>query len=110
VDTFQNNPDCRLFVGNIQAAGVGITLTAASNLVFLEYAWSPSLMDQAADRIHRISQKFSVTIYNLLARGTIEEKIAKLLDKKRNTISSVMDGKDADTDSLLYELMKEYEQ
>jgi SWI/SNF-related matrix-associated actin-dependent regulator of chromatin subfamily A-like protein 1 len=110
VDTFQNNPDCRLFVGNIQAAGVGITLTAASNLVFLEYAWSPSLMDQAAARIHRISQKFSVTIYNLLARGTIEEKIAKLLDKKRKTISTVMDGKDVEANSLLSELMKEYEQ
>jgi SWI/SNF-related matrix-associated actin-dependent regulator 1 of chromatin subfamily A len=108
VDTFQNNPDCRLFVGNISAAGTGITLTAASNLVFLEYAWSPAQMDQASDRIHRITQKFSVTIYNIIAKGTIEEKIVKLLDAKRNTISSVMDGKEADANSLLSELMKEY--
>jgi SWI/SNF-related matrix-associated actin-dependent regulator 1 of chromatin subfamily A len=106
VDAFQTNDKIRLFVGNLQAAGVGITLTAASNLVFLELGWSPSLMEQAAARIHRISQKFSVTIYYLLARNTIEEKIAKLLDKKKKTVDAIMDGIETDQASLLSELMK----
>ena len=108
VDIFQHNPECRLFIGNLVAAGVGITLTAASNLVFLELGWSPSVMDQAADRIHRIGQKFSVNIYYLLASGTIEEQIAQLLDKKRKVVNAVMDGKEPDQESLLSELMKEY--
>jgi SWI/SNF-related matrix-associated actin-dependent regulator of chromatin subfamily A-like protein 1 len=108
VDAFQTDPKIKLFVGNIQAAGVGITLTAASSLVFIELGWSPSVMDQAAARIHRISQKFSVMIYYLLAVDTIEEKIAKLLDKKRKTVDAVMDGIETDQKSLLSELMKEY--
>jgi SNF2 family DNA or RNA helicase len=110
VDIFQHNPECRLFVGNIVAAGVGITLVAASNLVFLELGWSPSVMDQAADRIHRIGQKFSVNIYYLLASGTIEEQIAQLLDKKRKVVDAVMDGKEPDQESLLSELIKSYTQ
>jgi SNF2 family DNA or RNA helicase len=67
-------------------------------------------MDQAADRIHRIGQKFSVNIYYLLASGTIEEQIAQLLDKKRKVVDAVMDGKEPDQESLLSELIKSYTQ
>jgi len=108
VDDFQTNEKVRLFVGNIQAAGVGITLVKASNLVFLELGWSPSIHDQAADRIHRIGQKYSVTIYYLLAKNSIEEKIAKLLDSKRRIVDAVLDGKETENESLLSELMEEY--
>jgi len=108
VDKFQNDNKIKLFVGNIQAAGIGITLTAASNLVFLELAWTPAAHDQATDRIHRIGQKKSVTIYYLLAVNTIEEKIAMLLDEKRKITSAVLDGREVEITSLLYQLMKEY--
>ena len=94
VDAFQNNDNCRLFVGNIKAAGVGLTLTAAANTCFLELEWSPGLMDQAEDRVHRIGQKYNVTAWYLLARHTIEEDIAELLDEKSAILSAVLDGED----------------
>jgi SWI/SNF-related matrix-associated actin-dependent regulator 1 of chromatin subfamily A len=108
VQSFQNDPKIKLFVGNIQAAGVGITLTAASNVIVLEYPWSPSEIDQAIDRLHRIGQKESVTVHYLLANGTIEERIAKLLDHKRKVVTSILDGQAVEQESLLSELLKEY--
>lgn len=106
---FQNNPAIRLFVGNIKAAGVGLTLTAASNAVILELPWTPGDLTQAEDRIHRITQSKSVTIHYLLASNTIEEKLSALLDEKRKTLDAVLDGKETSKESLLEELMKMYE-
>ena len=108
IEEFQTNPKVKLFIGNIKAAGVGITLTAASSLVFLELGWTPGEMSQATDRIHRIGQKSSVNIYYLLAKDTIEEKIAKLLDRKLKVVNAVLDGIETEQESLLSELMKEY--
>ncbi|MCX6325713.1 MAG: C-terminal helicase domain-containing protein [Bacteroidia bacterium] len=107
VDSFQNE-NTKLFVGNIQAADIGLTLTASSNVVFLELDWSPSKHDQASDRVHRIGQKDSVNVYYLLSKDTIEERIAKILDEKRITIDAVLDGKETEQESLLYQLMKSY--
>ena len=83
IDSFQNNPNIKLFVGNIKAAGECITLTAASNVAFIELPWTPGEIDQCADRCHRIGQYKNVTIYYLLAINTVDEKIANLLDSKR---------------------------
>jgi len=110
VDAFQNNPDVRLFVGNIQAAGVGITLTAASALAFVELGWTPMVHDQAEDRIYRIGQEADcVNVYYLLAEHTIEETIATLIDEKRKVIEAVVDGQVVDEGSMLAELLKQYE-
>jgi len=108
VDKFQNDPEVKLFVGNIQAAGVGITLTASSNVAFMELPWTPGALAQASDRVHRIGQKDNVTVHYLLAYNTIEEEIAEMLDRKLKVLDSVLDGKDSDENSLLSELMKKY--
>lgn len=92
VDRFQNDDSCRLFVGNIKAAGVGLTLTAASNVAFLELAWTPADHDQAEDRAHRIGQTDSVTAWYLLAADTIDEDIFAKLEYKRRIVSTVTDG------------------
>lgn len=109
VDMFQTKNEVKLFIGNIEAAGVGITLTAASDVAFLQLPWTPGKLEQATDRVHRIGQKNSVNVYYLLANNTIEERVAKLLDNKRKILDGVLDGRDTDQDSLLTELMKQYE-
>ena len=92
VRSFQNNKRIRVFIGNIKAAGLGITLTAASSLAFVEMDWVPSNMWQAEDRIHRIGQKNAANIYYLIAKDTIEQDIMKILNKKANTVVATLDG------------------
>lgn len=108
VEVFQNNPEIKLFVGNIQAAGTGLTLTAASSVAFLELPWTPGELVQAEDRCHRIGQKDTVNIYYLLAGSTIETEIAQLLDEKRKVLEAVLDGKEAEETQLLTALIKRY--
>lgn len=110
IEKFQNDDSCRLFVGNIKAAGVGITLTASSNVAFLELPWTPGELRQAIDRVHRIGQKNCVNVHYLFAINTIMDKIARLIDQKQKIIDSVLDGKDIDNqDLMLYEILKSYE-
>lgn len=108
VQAFQENDKIRLFVGNIKAAGVGLTLTAASNVAFLELPWTPGDLSQAEDRCHRIGQKDSVNIWFLLATDTIEERIAHILDEKKKVLDAVLDGEITAQESLLAELIKGY--
>ncbi len=108
VDKFQTDEKIRLFVGNMQAAGVGITLTAASSVAFLELPWTPALVSQASDRVHRIGQKDSVNIYFLLADNTIEIEIAAILDEKQKIIEMVLDGQDVAEETLLQNLINKY--
>lgn len=107
VDEFQNNANVKLFVGNVKAAGVGWTLTAASCTAFVELGWTPGDHDQAEDRVHRIGQMAdSVTAYYLLGADTIEEDIATLIDKKRKVLDAVLDGHVTEEEAMIAELMK----
>lgn len=108
VQQFQNDPQIRLFIGNMEAAGVGLTLTAASNVAILEYPWNPSKLAQAIDRCHRIGQKFAVNVWFFMAINSIQEKIAKLLDKKQKIVNGVVDGIASDENDLLGDLLTEY--
>jgi len=106
VSQFQHVPKVRVFVGNVLAAGTGITLTASSNVLFVELPWRPSDILQAEDRCHRIGTHRPVWVYYLVAQGTIEEKICRIIEKKQNIINSVIDGGSGEELDLLA-LMKE---
>lgn len=110
VDAFQNTDRAQLFVGQIQAAGVGLTLTASSNVAFVELPWTPGEIVQAEDRTHRIGQKEAVNIYYLLAAGTIEEMMAQIIDRKRKVLDMVLDGQQSSESSLLSELIQLYKE
>lgn len=98
VDKFQTDPNTRLFIGNIIAAGTGITLTAASHVVFAELDWVPGNVTQAEDRCHRIGQKDSVLVQHLVAAGSIDAVMAKVIVSKQKVIERALNQ---DTDSEL---------
>ncbi len=101
IDSFQNDPKIKLFLGNIKAAGVGITLTAANATCFLEFPWTPGDAFQAEDRVHRIGQTAdSVHAYYLAGVATVDEDIMELLDSKKDILDSVLDGKISKQKSL----------
>ena len=83
VDDFQRQ-NARVFIGNIQAAGIGITLTASDHVIFAELAWSPDAITQAEDRTHRIGQKNTVLIQHLVVEGSLDvTQIETMLEKQR---------------------------
>lgn len=90
VDQFQNDADTKVFVANIKAGGVGITLTAATLVIFADYDWSPKMNEQAEDRAHRIGQTGTVNIYYYVSKDTVEEEIMQLLRQKSEIISGIL--------------------
>lgn len=93
VDKFQNDPACRLFVGSMQAAGFGITLTAATHVVFGELDWVPSTILQCEDRCVRIGSKNSINIHYLVWQSSFESKIAAIITRKYGVIEATMRDK-----------------
>lgn len=92
VKRFQNDPACRVFIGSIRAAGLGLTLTAASVVVFAELDWTPAAMVQAEDRLHRIGQQNAVLVQHLVIDGSIDQRMAEILIKKSIMIDMILDG------------------
>lgn len=88
---FEEGP-AKVFIANIKAGGVGITLTSASIVMFADMEWSPELHSQAEDRAHRIGQNGVVNVYYYIAADTIEEDIVDILERKRAIIKELMDG------------------
>ena len=94
VNKFQEDRKVQIFLGGIKSAGVGITLTAASNVIFLDYSWNPADHQQAQDRVHRPGQEASnINIYQLQAINTIDEDLKEILDHKQGIFDQVIDGK-----------------
>jgi SWI/SNF-related matrix-associated actin-dependent regulator 1 of chromatin subfamily A len=94
IDSFQKYDQVKVFIGNIKAAGVGITLTQASTVMFADMEWTPALHEQAEDRAHRIGQSKQVNVHYYVAKETIEEDIIELLGKKSQIIARILEGDD----------------
>ncbi len=89
VDSFQNDPNTKLIICSIKAAGVGLTLTASSRVAFVELPWTAADCDQCEDRCHRIGQQDSVTCTYFLGEDTIDEKIYQIIQTKREMAATV---------------------
>lgn len=96
VRRFQSDDDVRIFIGSITAAGVGITLTAASHVVFAELDWVPGNITQAEDRCHRIGQRESVLIEHLVLDGSLDARMAKILVAKQDISDKALDAEHTD--------------
>jgi len=92
VDRFQTDPDCKVFVGQLQTTGMGLTLTAADTAVFYSLSYNFADYEQAKARIHRIGQKNHCTYIHLIASGTIDEKVMGALKDKKNMAELVVDN------------------
>jgi SNF2 family DNA or RNA helicase len=93
VRTFQEGT-AEVFLISLKAGGQGINLTAADYIVHLDPWWNPAVEDQATDRAHRIGQTKPVTVYRLIARGTIEEQILAMHREKRALVAGILEGSD----------------
>lgn len=92
VDSFNNNEDIKVFLISLKAGGTGLNLTSANTVIHFDPWWNPSVQNQASDRAHRIGQKQVVEVIKLISKGTIEEKIMELQQKKSELIHDMLDG------------------
>lgn len=92
IDAFTNDPEVSIAVCSLMAAGVGLNLQVASNLVLAELSWTDAEQTQAIDRIHRIGQDEPVTAWRIIAAQTIDSKIAELIDSKSALAARALDG------------------
>jgi SNF2 family DNA or RNA helicase len=102
VDRFQTG-DIPAFLISLKAGGVGLNLTAADTVIHFDPWWNPAVENQATDRAHRIGQDKVVTVYKLIARDTVEEKIVALQDRKRELAESIVRADDSMIASLTAE-------
>lgn len=106
VEEFQTNDRCKVIIGTTGAMGTGLTLTAGTVEIFLDEPWNRANKEQAEDRCHRVGTKENVTIYTILAKNTIDERIHELVYKKGAMADALVDGqiagnKEAIVDFLL---------
>jgi len=100
VDDWQTNPELFIFLLSTRAGGLGINLTAADTVIFYDSDWNPTIDSQAMDRAHRLGQTRQVTVYRLLVKGTIEERMRDRAKQKEQVQKVVMGGKmDGEADS-----------
>jgi SWI/SNF-related matrix-associated actin-dependent regulator 1 of chromatin subfamily A len=100
VDRFQEDDSCMVFVGQIKAAGVGLTLTKAEIVIMNSLDWVPGTHEQAEDRAYRIGQKETVNIYYMLIDDTIDTLVWHILNEKKKVIGTIMGEDDIITEFL----------
>ncbi len=99
IDAFNNDPEVAIAVCSLTAAGVGLNMQAASNVVLAELSWTAAEQTQAIDRVHRIGQDEPVTAWRIIAAHTIDTKIAELIDSKQGLAQRALDGDQVDPTS-----------
>jgi len=99
IDAFVNDPDVSVVVCSLTAAGVGLNLQVASNVVLAELSWTDAEQTQAIDRVHRIGQGDPVTAWRIIAAQTIDTRIAELIDSKAGLAARALDGSDEEVAS-----------
>jgi SNF2 family DNA or RNA helicase len=99
IDDFVNDPEVAVVVCSLTAAGVGLNLQVASNMVLAELSWTDAEQTQAIDRIHRIGQEEPVTAWRIIAAQTIDTRIAELIDSKAGLAARALDGSDEEVSS-----------
>lgn len=106
VDSFQQNDNIKVFIGNIKSAGVGITLTEATYVIFNSFSWVPGNNEQAEDRSYRIGQKNNVTVYYQLFNNTVSTIMWGTVKKKQSVIDSIINTKQIDDDESIRKAME----
>jgi SWI/SNF-related matrix-associated actin-dependent regulator 1 of chromatin subfamily A len=113
IDRFQENKNVDVFIGNIISAGVGITLTEATHVIFNSFDWVPGNNEQAEDRAYRLGQTNNVTVYYQLFEDTISIGMWNTLQRKQDIIDTIMGQKEIDEEAaieiMLQEIIDEYE-
>jgi SNF2 family DNA or RNA helicase len=99
IDAFVNDPDVPLAVCSLTAAGVGLNLQVASNIVLAELSWTDAEQTQAIDRSHRIGQTEPVTAWRIIAAQTLDARIAELIDSKAGLAARALDGSEEEASS-----------
>lgn len=105
---FMENPKKRLLLGNVKAAGTALTLVQADAVFMAEMPWTSVDCDQCEDRVWRIGQKNKVNAYYGIAKGTVDERIARIIDRKRQRLSQSIDGVGVKAKEILMELINDY--
>ena len=100
IDAFVEDPEVAVIVCSLSAAGVGVNLQVASNVVLAELSWTDAEQTQAIDRVHRIGQDMPVTAWRIIAAQTLDTKIAELIDSKAGLAARALDGSDEDFSSV----------
>ena len=90
ISRFNDDPNCRVYVGSLKAGGTGVDLVAASVVLHYDRWWNAAKEDQATDRVHRIGQRRGVQVFKLVTEGTLEEKISAVIERKRNLMDSIV--------------------
>ncbi len=94
---FNEDPNCVVFVGSLQASGLGVDLTAASVVIHYDRWWNAARENQATDRVHRIGQQRGVQVFKLVTKGTFEERIDQLITAKGQLMEEVVGSDDQHT-------------